>query len=321
MILISTVAILKDGKLARNLDLNELKRADISWYWVDFCDPNDEEVALLHTHFKFHHLAIEDCLYFLQRPKVDYYDEYNFFVLHALDQHTLSAEEVDLFVGNNMIVTFHFKELQEIVDAREHLSNTEEIWNKGYIYGVYLIINKIVGQYFPVVYRIEDKLDEFDNIEAGYCSRSLVEDLFNVRGELLKLRRTVVAMRDLLYRVLNSTHLNNFNQHKVYFSDIYDHLLKLADMIEANRDITSDIRDSYISINSDRMNTIVTVLTVMTTIFAPLTFIVGVYGMNFKNMPELNLENGYYIVLLLMIFIGIIMFIWFKKKGWFDFYK
>ena len=101
------------------------------------------------------------------------------------------------------------------------------------------------------------------------------------------------------------------------YSDIHDHLLKLTEMIEANRELTMDIRDSYISLNSHQTNHVMKVLTVITTIFMPLTFIAGIYGMNFQNMPELYMKNGYYMILFLMILVGLGMFLWFRKKGWF----
>lgn len=320
--MISIIAVTKQGELICDLRIEELEQKNIIWSWVDFCSPSEEEINLLGNYFKFHHLAIEDCLHRLQRPKLDYYDNYNFFVLHSLKQNTLTVEEIDLFLGGNMIVSFHLQDIQEINVVREQLlSNVKNIWNEGHIYVAYLIIDKIIDNYFPVVHKIEDTLTELDSIAAGSWTRGLVEELFDVRGELLKLRRTVNAMRDLIYRVLNSTHLETIRTRQVYFSDIYDHLLKLSDMIEANRDITSDIRDSYLSISSDRMNTIVTVLTVITTIFAPLTFIAGVYGMNFTYMPELNWRYGYFIILAIMVLTGIVMYLWFKTKGWLDLYK
>jgi magnesium transporter len=124
-------------------------------------------------------------------------------------------------------------------------------------------------------------------------------------------------MRDLLYRIINSERLAGQKDSLVYFTDIYDHLLKLSDMIESNREITADMRDSYMSINSNRMNKIMKTLTVSTSIFLPLTFLVGVYGMNFHNMPELSLPYGYYTLLIIMAIIGGGMILWFRKKGWF----
>lgn len=125
-------------------------------------------------------------------------------------------------------------------------------------------------------------------------------------------------MRDLLYRMLNSERLRNFHKDKIYFSDIYDHLLKLSSMIESSREMTADIRDNYLSVNSAKMNRNMMVLTVITTIFIPLTFIAGVYGMNFRYMPELNWRYGYFAVWIVMLIIAITMYLWFKNKGWMD---
>lgn len=144
-----------------------------------------------------------------------------------------------------------------------------------------------------------------------------MDEVFDIRSELSKLRRTVMPMRDLLYRIINSERMTQVSDQKIYFQDIYDHLLKLAELIEANRDFTSDIRDSYISINSDRMNQVMMTLTVITTIFMPLTFIAGVYGMNFEHMPELEGKYSYYIVLGVMFILAMVMTIFFQRRGWF----
>ncbi|GAB7387092.1 hypothetical protein BSNK01_09280 [Bacillaceae bacterium] len=138
---------------------------------------------------------------------------------------------------------------------------------------------------------------------------------------MLKLRREIDSSRDLLFHILNSERLNGFAEYREYFTDIHDHLLKLSEMIESSREITSDMRDSYLSINSDRMNTIMMTLTVITTIFIPLTFIAGIYGMNFEYMPELKWRYGYFMVLGIMAILGTGMFFWFKRRGWFDIYK
>lgn len=125
-------------------------------------------------------------------------------------------------------------------------------------------------------------------------------------------------MRDLLYRTINSERIEGVKNHLFYFTDVCDHLLKLSELIESDREITADIRDSYASFNSNRMNSIMKTLTVITTIFMPLTFVAGIYGMNFDNMPELHWQWGYFIVLGLLFSLGFGMYLWFRRKGWFD---
>ncbi len=316
--MIHTLAITKDMQLKKDLPLNELDGANIKWYWVDFDSSDESESALLDTHFHFHHLAIEDCLHFLQRPKLDFYDTYNFFVLHALNSNGLTPSEVDLFVGNNFIVSYHKTHLEEIEEVKLKINNTENSWGDGSIYVFYQILDKLVDHYFPAVYKLEDQIDVIDDNVNGASLRKLLDKTFEVRSNLLRLRRIITQMRDLAYRVLSSDHLKDIKEKHIYFSDVYDHLLRLTEMIESSLALTSELRDSYLSVNSHKMNKIMMLLTVVTTIFIPLTFIVGVYGMNFRYMPELDLKYGYFIVLGIMLFIGIFMFTWFKRKGWFD---
>lgn len=319
--LIYTLARTKNSELLANVPLERLSMKDINWYWVDFESPNEEEVALLSKHFKFHDLAIEDCLEHLERPKIDYYDNYNFFVLHALDQNTLEPIEVDLFVGENYVVSFHKSKLQEIDSVRQKILNSSNIKEEGHTYIAYLIFDKIVDCYFPAVYRLEDSLSEIDIRSGDRRIHNLIDQVFDIRTDLLKLRHIVNSMKELLYRILNSGHLEGFRDNIRHFNDIYDHLLQLSDIVESNREVTADVRDNYLSINSHRMNKIMTILTIITSIFIPLTFIVGIYGMNFDYMPELRWRYGYFFVLGIMALISISLLLWFKRKGWFDINK
>ncbi|MBU3132631.1 magnesium/cobalt transporter CorA [Clostridium gasigenes] len=316
--MIRIIAITKDLKPIYDLPLEDLAKENILWYWMDFNAPSQEEKSLLDNYFHFHHLAIEDCINSLNTPKLDYYDNYNFFILNALTGDNLEPTEVSLFVANNYIVSYHDTQLNELDEAWELAKTSERSWEKGPSYIVHQILDNIVDYFFPAIYKLEEKLNEIESNVKRKPIHDLMDEIFSIRSDLLKLRRTVNSMRELLYRILNSTRLEGFHDHKLYFSDIYYHLVKLSDMVDSNREITSDMRDNYLSINSIRMNKHTMVLTVITTIFIPLTFIVGVYGMNFQNMPEISSKYGYFIVLLIMAIIAITMFSWFKRKGWFD---
>jgi magnesium transporter len=312
--MIRTIAVTEDLRLLREAPLSRLSGSDIKWFWVDFESPTEDEALLLSTHFHFHPLAIEDCLHLLQRPKLDYYEGYDFFVLHTLNQKTLAPEELDIFLGHNFIVSFHSLQSLEVEMVRQRLYSDESSLDKGSKYVFYQLMDKIVDEYFPSIYQIEDNLNELETKEA---EDNLIEEVYGIRSQLLKLRRTVFPMRELMYRILNSERVIIPKDDRVYFMDIYDHLLKLSEMIESNREMTADIRDSYISINSNRMNEIMKTLTVMTSVFIPLTFIASIYGMNFENMPELSYRYGYYVVLTVMFIVGSFMIIWLWRKGWF----
>ena len=316
--MIRTFGFKKDAEACFNFELDSLSDPDLQWYWVDFDNPSQPEIELLRKHFHFHPLSIEDCLFSLNRPKLDYYEGYSFFILNALSSDTLGPTEISLFVAQNYIISFHTQSLGVMDEAWERVTGDRGNWDKGPTYAAYKILDKIVDQFFPAVYKIEDRLDGLSSNLENKSIHKLLDEVFEIRGDLLKVRRIVYSMRDLLYRTLNSERLPDFKEHKLYFSDIHDHLLKLSEMLESSREITSDLRDSYSSINSNRMNTNMMVLTVITSIFIPLTFVAGIYGMNFEHMPELTWEYGYFIVLGIMAGIGISMFLWFKRKGWFD---
>ncbi|RIX48746.1 magnesium and cobalt transport protein CorA [Paenibacillus nanensis] len=315
--MIRTLAYTHDDQLLTDVPLNDLCESHIKWYWVDFNKPTEEEAVLLDTHFHFHPLAVEDCFHLLQRPKLDHYENEHFFVMHALHPNTFAAEEIDLFLGDRYIVTFHHNYSREIEDAWGKLVNQIKDARKGPIYAAYLVMDKLVDQYFPCVYEIEEELNDIENNVSADSIQTLMDNVFDIRSKLLKLRRTVVPMRDLLYRIINSDRIHDMEELRVYFIDVHDHLLKLSEMIESNREMTSDLRDSYLSINSNRMNTIMKTLTVMTAVFIPMTFIASIYGMNFVHIPELELKWGYFAALGLMFTIGGGLLLWFNHKGWF----
>lgn len=319
--MIRTFGVTADSQLEMNFPLEELHQKSFEWYWVDFDQPTQDEWTLLDSFFRFHPLAIEDCLHRLQRPKVDFYGDYHFFVVHTMNEETLEAEELDLFIGKNFVVTFHHTPVEELDLVREKLQRDSSFWERGSVYAMYQILDKVVDSYFPLVYKIEDHLNEIEDQMTFDMKHFSMESVFDMRSDLLWLRRTILPMRDLMYRVLSSSRFDLQDHEQAYFADISDHLVKLTEIVESNRELTADIRDSYMAMNSNRMNRIMMILTIVSSIFIPLTFIAGVYGMNFENMPELTMEYGYFFTLGAMTLIGLAMLVWFKYKGWMNLFK
>lgn len=315
--MIRIIGFTREKQWVTDLKIEQLKTADLEWYWVDFCDPKEEECRLLDTFFHFHPLAIEDCYHLLQRPKIDHYEDVHFLVLHSIERKTLTVNEINIFIGPRFIVTFHYEPSPEIEEARSKLKTSVKIGEHGHLYAAYLVMDKLVDQYFPAVHELEDQLADMEIGSGDGLSQTAMSDIFSIRSRLLRLRKTIIPMRDLLYRLTNSDRIDELMPYKAFYHDIYDHLLKLSEMMDSCREMTADLRDSYISYNSNRMNTIMKTLTVITTIFMPLTFLAGIYGMNFSNMPELEWNWGYFAVLALMFVIGFSMYAWFRIKGWF----
>lgn len=312
--MIHTFALTHENTLEQGIDINQVNSPEYTFFWVDFDQPTKEEIHLLSDFFHFHPLAIEDCLHFIQRPNMNFYDNVFFFVLHSLNQRSLKCEEVDVFVGENFVVSFHLQNEPAFKEITEKVTQYKDLKKISPLYVLHTIIDELVDRYFPIMHQIEDKLNAFEENEAR--SKKVINEVYDIRGDLIRLRKTIIPMRDLLYRVMNSRKIQETGQYQHYFADIYDHLLKLTDMLNENQEITSDMRENFMSVQSYKMNSIMMTLTVFTTIFMPLTFIAGIYGMNFDNMPELHWKYGYFIVLGIMAFIAVVMSVWFYRKGW-----
>ncbi|MHC1693705.1 MAG: magnesium/cobalt transporter CorA [Eubacteriales bacterium] len=319
--MIKTMAFTKTSEVLTDVPIERLSGDDISWFWVDMESADEAETDILKLYFKFHFLSIEDCLERLERPKIDYYDTYNFLVLYAMKEDGIEPIELDVFWSDNYLVTYCKCALKEMDSIRQKMSLDVNRRHSNPTYLTYLITDKLVDSYFPVIYRTEDCLNEINNQEKSRNIGNLIDDIYNIRTDLLRLRHIVNSMKELLYRIISSTHLENIKEYRHNFNDIYDHLLKLSDSIESNREVTGDMRDNYLSIISFKMNKIMTLLTIITSIFIPLTFIVGVYGMNFDYMPELRWKYGYFFVLGIMAAIGLFLLLWFKLKGWLNIKK
>jgi magnesium transporter len=312
--MIRTLAVYKDGSHQFDVTLEELKSEEIEWYWVDFIRPEKEESDLLTTYFSFNSEAIQYCLSYKQRPKMDYFNGYRFIILQSL-QTNLEIDEIDIFLSTKYIVSFCLDDNNNIQRAWNKVKELSPIQMKPeYIF--YLISDEIVDDFFPIVQRIEDDIEDID--ELGTNSDILMIDGVKTQlNKLSRLRKTVKPTKDLMYRILNSTHIE-FNKETILkLHSVYDHLIKLLDDISDNREMANDIREGYISTNSHKMNHIMKMLTSVSIIFMPLTFIVGVYGMNFVNIPELHFKDGYFVCWGVMVLIVSGLVVWFKKKDWF----
>ncbi|GER65840.1 putative metal ion transporter YfjQ [Weizmannia acidilactici] len=314
--MIHIMAMTKENELKMAKSIEELLEGDWKWYWIDFDRPSEEEILKLREPLHFHPLAIEDCIHKLQRPKLNYYEDHVFFVFQSLNPHKLHKEELNMFLGDHFVVSFHHLPSKEISEVRDKLEKTEQFERWGPAVILYEVLDKIVDDYFPYLYKIEDRLNEIEDNSKNETMEALLESLYSTRHDLLVLRNTITPMTDLVYRMLNSHRLPGIQEKMAYFHDIHDHLIKLSGMVESNREFTADIRDSYLSLNSHQTNRVMKILTIFTTIFMPLTFIAGVYGMNFEYMPELKWKYGYFATLIVMFLIGSGMTYWFIKKGW-----
>lgn len=315
--MIRTMLLLKDGKLEFDAPIEKVTHDDVDWYWVDFSEPLEEEINYLSELFHFHLLAIEDCLNMLQRPKLNDYETYQFFVLHLLRDSKTRPEEVNVFRSERSIVSFHMKPNEIADEVRERFREKPELVQKGPDYLLYLILDGLVDQYFPILYKIDDELEHLESEYFLRPNQRMINRVFFIRKRLHSIRRSVEPLQDVVRQILQTQTEKWKTKHRIYYADIYDHLSKLLELIDTFLQIGIDLINSYTSLGSQRMNRIMMVLTMITTIFMPLTLLAGIYGMNFDNMPELHWKYGYYFVLGVMSLVAGAMLIWFRRKGWF----
>ncbi|TDM03611.1 magnesium/cobalt transporter CorA [Macrococcus carouselicus] len=286
--------------------------------WVDMSEPTLHENLLLSQFFHFHPLSIEDAVSVRQRPKYKEYDDYLFYVFHAIDLTTMKPEEIDVFINDRLIVTYHKEHSEEVDRAWNSIIQKPDNSKVSTSDIMFLTLDSIVDNYFPFVYDLEDKVFSFeDRHSVDISTEVLIEETFDLREDLLLIRRTVLPMKELVYRLLEGRVMTLSKKQKIFLHHINDHLVKQVEMIESSREMTADIRDNYISLNSFKMNNIMKILTIYSVIFMPLTLIAGIYGMNFDMMPELHWQYGYVAVWLVMILITFGMIAYFKKKNWF----
>jgi magnesium transporter len=295
--------------------------------WIDLHNPSAQELQKIAEEFELHPLAVEDASRQHQRPKVDEYPRFYFVVFYVLEINPATLQvthkELDMFMGPNYLVTVHYEEIPALAEAgRRWQNNAEEIESDIGIL-LYSLIDTIVDDYFPVldalVDRIEDLEDDLFNSKKGDGARSRdhIASMLTLKRNLLTLRRIASPERDLL-NILTRRDSPIFSEHtRVYFQDIYDHIVRVTDTIDAYRDLLSSAVDANLAVISNDLNKVMRTLTAASIILMTDALIAGIYGMNFDWMPELKWEYGYFYCLGLMLVVSLALYFVFKRKNWF----
>ena len=276
--------------------------------------------------FGLHPLAMEDVVHVDQRAKVDDYDGTLFTVVRMVSfpGDELETEQLSLFLGKDFVITFQERPGGDSLSpVRERLRRSSgKIRRAGPDYLLYALVDAVIDGYFPVVERFGDKLDDLDSAVDDPKNRRTMTAIHAVRSGLLQLRRAAWPHREALQNLQRDTHALISDDTRVYLRDCYDHVIQIMDVLETYREMGSDMRDLYLTAVGNRTNEIMRVLTIMSTIFIPLSFIASVYGMNFNtersrfNMPELNWIYGYPFALTIMAATALGLVGYFLRKGW-----
>ncbi len=291
------------------------------YFWLDLADPGKDEIAALDDVFSFHALALEDMLKRGQRPKLDDFGDYMFLVYYGAaegDQSSeIALEEVHAFLSGGYIVTAHQGRCAALEEARERL---EAKTPRSEQFVIYRVLDGLTDTFFPVLDGLDERMERLDGEIFDRPLPSQLEEITALRRELVALRRVVTPQRDLLARgvddILEIPGLEADSRN--YFRDVYDHAIRISDQIDAYRDLLAVTRDAYLSVVSNRLNQITKQLTVVATIFLPLSFVVGFFGQNFKWMVEGIGSEADFLILgvgsLVLSVIGLLA--WFRRGSY-----
>ena len=290
--------------------------------WVSVTGIHDTQaIARLAELFGLHPLTTEDISNTRQRPKVEEFGDYIFFALKMLifdkESKALSLDNLSLILGRGLVLSFQEVESPVLDSVKARLrGNKGRVRGEGSDYLAYAILDRVIDDYFVTLEELGDHIEDLDDEILAAPKAAHLRDIHRLKREIVFLRKAVWPLREEIAAIAKSESPLFGTSTKMFLRDLYDHTVQIIDMVETYRDIIGGMHDTFLSSNSNKMNEIMKVLTIIGTIFIPLTFIAGVYGMNFTNMPELHWEWGYYAVLAGMAALGIAMLVAFKRRKW-----
>jgi magnesium transporter len=299
-------------------ELSRIRSEPNTLVWVDVTGGSDEEVDRMGEEFSIHPLALEDCRQQHQRPKVDQYKQHLLLVAYgteaAIQGEPTRLHELDLVAGENFLVSFHQVPPIDASVVAERIRAHPELAHHGAGFLLYVVVDELIDSFVPTMDLVGDRVE--DLAEEVFAGRQVESDVFALRRDLVTIRRVVAPMGDAM-TVLLRRELGLFDEEtRHYLQDVYDHLLRILQTVEAYQDLAAGALEANLTVVSNRVNEVARTLTAYAAIFAVLTLVSGVYGMNFEHIPELHWRLGYPYALGLMLALAAGLWGFFKRKGW-----
>ncbi len=294
--------------------------------WVDFISEPSESAAPILRGFGFHPLAIDDALEETHTPKIDDWGDYLYMVLNVMnykqDNGIFESEidELDIFLGRNFVVTFHDQLISAIEDAWSACQRDMRHVQDGPDHLLYRIVDSLVMGYMPLVEQIDRQIDQIEDQVFDNPSRTTLEQIFALKRILLSMRRIILPQREVLNKLARDDYRVIDPKDRIFFRDIYDHLVRLHDINESLRDLVGGTMDTYLSVVNNRMNEVMKPLAIITTLFMPITFVTGFFGMNFfepvAHLVGWTSEQMFDVMVGIMFGLPIIMYLWMRRRTW-----
>lgn len=307
-------------------DFPELIQNQQGLLWVDFVNEPPETCLPILQGFGFHPLAIDDALQETHSPKLDDWGDYLYIVLNYMnaeengDAWETEVDELDIFLGKNYIVTHHDHPIAAIDETWAACDRDERNVQGGPDHLLYKVADNLVAAYMPAVEKIDSAIDQIEDQVFDRPSPYTLEKLFALKRVLLAMRRIILPQREVLNKLARDDYKVIDPRDRIFFRDIYDHLVRLHDINESLRDLVGGALDTYLSVINNRMNEIMKTLTIITVLFMPLTFLTGYFGMNFfeplGNLKAWTTDPVFYLTLAVIIILPFFMFIWFRRRTW-----
>jgi len=318
----------KQGRSRRDLSLQEMALAlkdkdGLLWVSLEHAGPQEIQDVLGGV-FNFHPLSIEDVLSAgYQTPKVDDFGNYLLIVAHAPQPDnelaTLDTNELNIFLGKNFLLSSYLSEqMHPVEEVWRRIERDERLVNFGADFLCHALLDVLVDDYMPMLDEMDEEIDSLEDTVLIKPNPLTLERILTLKHAILSLRRVITPQREVMNR-LSRDEFTMIDRHsRIYFRDIYDHLVRIQDLSETIRDVVGGTLDTYLSATSNRLNEVMKALTVVSTIFLPLSFIAGVYGMNFRYVvPDYDWRYGFVLFWMLCISVAGGMLLFFKKRGWF----
>jgi magnesium transporter len=288
--------------------------------WFHFDTPSEEEMRFLQETLRIHHLTIEDIVNQNQRPKIESFEEYVYLAIHPLmrsKKWQIEPSELDLLLGRHWIVSVHYGPLPGLIEPAHIHERLGDALCRGTDFLLYTLVDLVVDSYFPVLDEIEDEIESLEERLLAQAKPADMNRLLAFKRSLVHVRRAVGPQREVFNQLTRHEFPFVRPENLIYFRDVYDHLLRITEELDSLRDILSSTLEVHLASTSNQLNVTMKRLTAWGTIFVVITAIAGIYGMNFKFMPELEWRYGYFAAIGFMALVSLVLWFYFKKKDYF----